>query len=181
MSWLFHRERSKRFELSDDARGTFCALDFETAANQRDSACSVAVVRVTDGLLVRRSSWLIRPPRNEFTNTRVHGLTWDDVAGAPDFAAVWPEMKLMFKGAAFIAAHNAAFDRSVLTATAATAGVKLPAIHWVCTVEVARRVWDFPKNDLATVSRKLRLRLDHHDALSDAEACARIVLAALEG
>lgn len=61
------------------------------------------------------------------------------------------------------AAHNAGFDQSVLRA---------------CTVKVARSAWNLRPTRLPDVARHLRLPLTHHDAASDAEVCARIVLAA---
>lgn len=52
--------------------------------------------------------------------------------------------------------------------------------HRLCTVRLARRVWSIRPTKLPDVFRRLGLELDHHGALSDAEACARIVLAAYE-
>ncbi len=60
------------------------------------------------------------------------------------------------------------------------AGLAPPALPFVCTVQLARRTWDFPNNRLDTVARYLDIPLVHHDPASDAEACARIVLAGWE-
>ena len=48
---------------------SFVALDFETADYERDSACSVALVRVEGRRIVRRQHFLIRPPRQTFVFT----------------------------------------------------------------------------------------------------------------
>jgi hypothetical protein len=58
--------------------------------------------------------------------------------------------------------------------------VSPPEIRYVCTVRLARRVWDIRPTSLSNVCTYLGLSLNHHDALSDAEACAGIVLAGLE-
>jgi DNA polymerase-3 subunit epsilon len=75
-------------------------------------------VRVEGGRVVRRERRLIRPPRRRFEFTRVHGITWDRVAGEPSFREAWPGLGEVLDGAAFPAAHNASFDRSVLEACA---------------------------------------------------------------
>ena len=46
---------------------------------------------------------------------------------------------------------------------------------------MARRAWNICPTKLSDVCRKLGIALNHHEALSDAMACARIVLAANEG
>lgn len=45
-------------------------------------------------------------------------------------------------------------------------------------MKLARRTWGLRPAKLPDVCRHLGIGLRHHDALSDAEACARIVLAA---
>ncbi|MBI4700191.1 MAG: 3'-5' exonuclease [Deltaproteobacteria bacterium] len=157
---------------------TFVAIDFETADRQPDSACALALVKAADGEIVARRSFLIRPPRRRFVFTEVHGIRWRDVEHAPTFGELWPEIAAFIDGAAFLAAHHAPFDRGVLTACCACAGVTAPSVPFRCTVKIARRVWGIFPTKLPNVCRRLGIELDHHDALSDADACARIVLAA---
>ena len=162
-------------ELSD---APFVAIDFETADYQRDSACSVALVRVEGGRIVGHAHRLIRPPRRDFVFTYLHGIAWRDVAGEPTFGAVWQDLLPLVEGASFLAAHNAPFDRGVLTRCCADAGLAPPVQPFVCTVRLAKRTWPLPKASLDVVCRHLGIPLRHHEALSDAEACARILLAA---
>lgn len=156
----------------------FVALDFETADHGPDSACAVGLVRVEAGQVVHREGLLIRPPRPRILFTGIHGISWKMVAGAPTFADVWPRLVPLLDGAAFIAAHNAPFDRRVLQACCAAAGLPVPALPFVCTVQVSRKRWGLKPNNLPSVCRRLGIGLIHHNAVSDAEACARIVLAA---
>jgi len=51
-------------------------------------------------------------------------------------------------------------------------------VGFVCTVRLARRVWNLHPARLPDVCRHLGIPLRHHDPLSDATACAKIVLAA---
>jgi DNA polymerase-3 subunit epsilon len=157
----------------------FVAIDFETADRPADSACAVALVRVEGLRIVERKTCLLRPPRRHFVFSYVHGITWDDVADAPTFAAAWPALGAMLDGAAFLAAHNASFDRRVLQTCCGAAGLAVPPQPFECTVRLARRVWGLNPAKLPDVCAYLGLPLRHHDPASDAEACARIVIAAL--
>lgn len=156
----------------------FVAIDFETSDHGRDSACAVALVRVERGRIVRRESHLIRPPRREFAFTHIHGITWAMVKSQPTFADLWPRLEPILDGVEFLAAHNASFDRSVLTTCCEGAGLRLPRLPFLCTMRLARLTWGIRPTRLPDVCGHLGLELKHHDALSDAEACARIVLAA---
>ena len=157
---------------------TFVAIDFETADYGRDSACALALVRVEAGVIVQRAFHYIRPPRQRMIFTYLHGISWEQVAGAPLFAQLWPQLQPLLAGAAFLAAHNASFDRAVLHACCAAAGLPLPAQAFQCTVRLARAAWQLRPARLPDVCRHLGIPLQHHMAASDAEACARIVLAA---
>jgi DNA polymerase-3 subunit epsilon len=154
----------------------FIAIDFETADYYPDSACAVAMVSVENGQILRRDYHLIRPPRREMVFTYIHGITWQDVADKPSFAELWPSLQPLLEDADFFVAHNAGFDRSVLHACCAAAGVDPPCLPFECTMKLARRRWNLRPTKLPDVCRYLDIELNHHYALSDAEACARIYL-----
>ena len=156
----------------------FVAIDFETADHGADSACSVGLVRVEGREIVARETVLIRPPRPRVMFTHVHGITWPMVKDAPVFRDVWLKALPLLEGAQYLAAHNAPFDRGVLRACCLAAGLPVPPLEFVCTVQIARRVWQMKPANLPAVCRRLGIGLIHHDAGSDAEACARIVIAA---
>ena len=156
----------------------FVAIDFETADSAPDSACAIGMVRVEEGSIVGQVTRLIRPPRPDILFTWLHGIAWHHVKDEPVFGDVWPELSPMLQGVDFIAAHNAPFDRGVLRACCAAAGLPAPTLPFQCTVQVARKVWGIRPTKLDNVCRHLGIPLRHHDAGSDAEACARILIAA---
>jgi DNA polymerase-3 subunit epsilon len=160
------------------APASFVAIDFETADHGRDSACAVALVRVVGAEIVERTRFLIRPPRQSFAFTYVHGITWAQVAKEPTFADLWPRIEAQLHGMDFVAAHNASFDRSVLRACCEQARLPMPEVRFECSMRLARAAWNLRPTRLPDVCRHLGISLRHHDALSDAEACAQIVLAA---
>ena len=155
------------------------AIDFETANPAADSACALCVIRVDREQITQRMTRLIRPPTSWFTFTYVHNLTWDHVANEPEFREVWPAMAPLLEGAAFVAAHNAPFDREVLAACCERTGHPMPTHDFLDTVKLARMAWNLRPTKLPDVCRHLSIPLNHHDASSDAEACARIVLAVI--
>lgn len=157
---------------------TFVAIDFETSDASRDCACAVGIVRVEDNQIVAREHRLIRPPRSYIRFTEIHGITWKMVVNEPVFRDVWPELAPLFDGAEAAYAHNASFDRGVLQACCNMSGHPMPTLPFYCTVVLARQVWNLRPTRLPDVCRHLGIKLQHHQALSDAEACARIVIAA---
>jgi DNA polymerase III subunit epsilon len=169
--------KSVTFATSEDAV-TFVAIDFETANHGPDSACAVGLVRVSGTTIVKRKYYLIRPTRPSFLFTPVHGITWEHVRRQPTFEVLWPRIRNLLLGANFIASHSVSFDRRVLESCCRAAKILPPEIPYICTMKLARRVWDIRPTSLSIVSRYLGLPINHHHALSDAEACARIVVAA---
>ena len=167
--------------------GPFTAIDFETADYGADSACALALVHVVGVEIVGRDLFMIRPPRlphpgnSRLVFTYIHGITRKDVCDKPSFADQWEDIAARLTRATFLAAHNASFDRGVLAACCAAAGVAPPGLHFHCTVQLARRTWrsrGLERANLPTVCEYLGIPLNHHDPASDAEACARIVIAA---
>lgn len=156
----------------------FIAIDFETANHNRDSACSIGLVRVRDGVIAEKVVHFIRPPTRQFFFTYIHGITWEQVADAPDFGALWPKIHFLFDDVDFVAAHNAGFDRGVLKACCERYDIAVPNLPFQCSMQWARRTWSLRPTKLSDVCRHLKIELNHHEALSDALACAQIMLAA---
>lgn len=158
----------------------FAAIDFETADYGRDSACSVSIVIVENGRIAKKSHFLIRPPRKNFVFSYLHGIAWKDVAKKPSFAELWPKISILLNKIEFISAHNAFFDRAVLSACCDMGGIISPDVRYLCTMRLARCLWGIYPTQLPDVCRHFGISLNHHNAESDATACAKIVLRALE-
>lgn len=165
-------------DCAPGSAGRFAAIDFETADQGRDSACALAVVLVEGTEVVREEHYFIKPPRQQMLFTWVHGITWQDVVNSPSFGEVWSRVAPLLEGAAFLAAHNAGFDRSVLYHCCHRAGVSRPTTRFQCTAKLARQAWGLSPATLPDVCRHLGIPLRHHEADSDARACAEIVIAA---
>lgn len=157
---------------------SFTAIDFETANYQRNSACQLGIVVVESGRIIHSQSWLIKPPSPLFNFTYLHGIDYSMVKSQPTFGELWCNVKPYIENR-ILAAHNAAFDISVLVATLNHYGLAIPEFKVLDSLAIARRVWpELPNHKLDTVARKICCDLRHHDALSDAIACAQIILQA---
>ncbi len=160
---------------------TYCAIDFETSCNAKASACAVGAARIRDGVVTETFYSLIKPPAGMeilpfFTS--IHGISNEDVKDAPTFAELWPRLKA-FLGSDTLVAHNAPFDMGVLGAALDYYDIADPVPFFVCTVTLSRRKWpSLPNHKLNTMCRYLNIELSHHEALSDAVACAKVFVEA---
>ena len=164
----------------------FAAIDFETATEQRASACAVAVTLVDGGQVTNTRRWLIRPPENDYSgfNIAIHGIRPEDTMHSPEFLEVWREV-LEVIGDRPLVAHNASFDLSVLRQSLDHEGAEWPTLDVFCTLLLSRRIWPgLPSYSLPPLARFLGVPIGrHHDPVEDAIACAEIarrVCAAVE-
>jgi len=156
----------------------FVAIDFETANNSRASACSVGLVTVADSQIISEEVFLIKPPSKQFLFTDIHGLTWDDVKNEPTFDELWPILDKIISSADYLVAHNAPFDKGVLNKCCEEYDIQSPDVPFMCTVRLARSQWGITPTKLNNVCDALDIPLNHHEALSDARASAKIVMIA---
>jgi DNA polymerase-3 subunit epsilon len=158
----------------------FTAIDFETATGKRSSACAVGIVTVENGDIVDRFYSLIRPPHNDYfgMNIAVHGIHPEDTVDAPTFCDLYPEIRARLRGSTLVA-HNEVFDRSVLRRTMEHYHLDYTdlalADRWECTMRIYKAKGFVPYRLNACCAR-LGIPLQHHEALSDAIACARLYL-----
>ncbi len=158
----------------------FVAIDFETANGSPASPCAVGLVRVSGGKITDSLRTLIQPPfpNDQFSefNIRVHGIQPADVVGAPTWAEALETM-LEFIGEDVLIAHNAEFDMGVLAKSAALISRDLPDLSFACSLRISRKTYNLESYRLNAVAYAVgHEEFDHHDALADADACARIII-----
>jgi len=154
----------------------FITFDFETANNQRDSACALGIAMVENFIITEQYYSLIRPATKYFCYTHVHGIKWDDVKYKPTFGELWSDIKKYFNNIDFAASHNIIFDRGVLNACCDYYGINKPDIKYECTLQQSRKRLDLKSKSLDSVSAHYGIQLEHHNALSDSLACANIMI-----
>ncbi|ATN34843.1 DNA polymerase III subunit epsilon [Rhizobium sp. ACO-34A] len=150
------------------------AIDFETANEERGSACSVGLAFIEDGKVVRVEERLIRPKSMRFSsfNIAIHGIRPEDVEDAGEFPEVMDEFADDFADAMMIA-HNAAFDFSVWRAALDAYRQPYPELSYVCSVKLSQRAWpELGSHRLNVLAAHLGLSFSHHNAAEDALVCA---------
>jgi len=158
----------------------FTAIDFETANGSPASPCAVGLVKVVEGKIIDTYSTLIQPPDPHYWfatgNINVHGITPEDVKDAPSWEEALDEM-VAFISEDDLIAHNAGFDMGVLKASALAIDAVLPNLRYGCSLIMARKTYNLESYKLNQVAYAIGIEeFDHHDALADSDACARIVI-----
>ena len=157
---------------------TFTAIDFETAIGHHP--CSVGIICVENGQITDQFVSLIQPPNNYYSpyTIAVHGITPKKTQNAPTFAEIYPEIAKRLKGRVVVA-HNESFDRNVLLKTMLLNHLNYQSLdiapQWECTLKIYRKKGVSPAK-LSDCCRLMNIQLKHHEALSDARACALLYL-----
>jgi DNA polymerase-3 subunit epsilon len=171
--------------------GPIVGVDVETACPEHGAVCAIGIAVVSAGTVVREKHWYIDPgTRFDPRFVGIHGITAAMVAGCPRLGDAWPEiLRFVSEGIeaaraprlldaslvpdppALHVAHNAQFDRLQIERAI---GAPLP-FRMACTVAMSRRAFpQLDRHNLKSVTAHLRIPLQHHDALSDARACAMV-------
>lgn len=161
----------------------YASIDIETTGldPRTDRICEIAIVRFSgDGHIVSEYSTLINPQR-KIGATEIHGLTDDDVAGAPTFAQVADEIARHLAGAVIVA-HNLEFEDRFMAAEFSRA--RYPAPRWpgICTMVTVRAQMDGRSYKLAPVYRTMtgEWPRGQHASLSDARSAAIVLYRLIE-
>jgi len=157
----------------------FITIDFETANNNNNSACSLGLVVVKDLQIIESKYYLIHPPVMSFNakNIEIHGILAKDVKDSPKFPDVWNEIKKYFYDNIVIA-HNAQFDMSVLKCLQLEYSLDMPDFKYMDSMYISNKACGSDiKKTLDARADALGVELkDHHNAFDDATACANIVI-----
>ncbi|MBB4063561.1 3'-5' exonuclease [Gellertiella hungarica] len=154
------------------------AIDFETASEERGSACSVGLAWVMDGVVTRVEERLIRPRSMRFSamSIAIHGIRPEHVEDAPEFPEVMDEFAEDIATLPMIA-HNAAFDFSVWRGALDQYRMAYPDVTYFCTLKMVQKVWPhLPSHRLNVVADHLRLAFRHHTAGEDAAVAAQAAI-----
>ena len=122
--------------MADWTSLTYVVVDVEGNGHQPPDLVELAAVPVVGGSIGETATWLVRPEQPiKYFATRIHGLTDQDVAGAPVFAVVEGDV-VSALDADVLVAHNAHVDVGVLRRK--LPGWKVPEVF--DTLKLARRL-----------------------------------------
>ena len=160
---------------------SFIAIDYETANSDRRSACSLGVSIVENCEVKETFQTFIKPPEefnyfDEF-NVMIHGIKKSDVKNSPNFAEVWSHLVALNSNNLPIVCHNSGFDIRLTQDLINHYEITIGEIEYFDTLTIAKKLWPHMINHkLSTLSSAFGIALDHHNAASDSEACARIAI-----
>ena len=162
----------------------FAVIDFESAGASRGRTDVPVQVAITlwspgEGLGESLCSFLSTDQKITWSSRRVHGISDQDLAGAPSLLSLWPEIR-RFLADRVVVAHGHGTEKRFLRA--------FPGHSfgpWIDTLSLARAAWpDLPSFALGALCEQFDLvpRLDEihpgrrwHDALYDASASALLL------
>ncbi|HLB17943.1 MAG TPA: 3'-5' exonuclease [Gaiellaceae bacterium] len=162
------------------AHAGYAVFDCETTGTTPglDEIVSLAVIRLdADGVETGTLARLVRPSRPiPAEATAVHGISDEDVAPAPRFAEIAPELLEFTAGAVFVA-HNARFDLAMLQHAFLAAGIEYRPAAVACTLDAFRLLEPLaPDHRLESICERRGISLVHaHDAPSDVSATTALL------
>ena len=158
----------------------FVVVDVETACSRVSSICQIGIVGFRDGVEIFEYETFV-DPLDDFSpfNTRIHGISWDHVAGKPTFAQIHTTVSGHLTQRITVA--HSYFDKGALAAACRVHDRPSIETTWLDSVRVAKRAWpDLSSHRLNVLSKYLGVRHKHHDALSDARAAGMVIVRAIE-
>lgn len=166
---------------------TFTAVDFETATTDR-FICQVGLVSVKDGIISERLSVLVQPPFNKYDKftMHVHNITPEDTQNALTFDKVWKDISHYFENSVVVA-HNSSFDEDALRKNLQYYFISDELINpFICTCQLYRHEANNIGETINAGLKDLCMAFhipytNHHDALFDAECCAKFYLNYVNG
>lgn len=163
---------------------SYCAVDIETTglSPKNDAIIEIAAVRVCGGQLAGSFSSLINPGVSISEEiTKINGITNSMVEDAPAIDDVLPKFLDFLSDSVFVA-HNSPFDLSFINEALMRRYYQKMVNPIICTLKLSKMIYpNFESHSLGSVTKKLKITMDnHHRALSDAEACAKILISLLK-
>lgn len=151
----------------------FVAIDFETMTAEQTSACAIGLVKVLGGTVHQAFYSLINPVPDDrdMLNTAVHGITPDMVANAPTYAQLFPLLKSFITDLPIVC-HNRGADINIMQRCMDHYGLAgIDTANNYCTFEMTGQ-------SLTACCKQYGIPMgEHHNALDDALACAKVFLA----
>ena len=159
----------------------FISIDVETANADMASICQIGAAHFVDGILAAEWGTYVDPEDYfDGINVSIHGIDEAVVEGAPTFSSVAPTLNKFLSN--HVVVSHTHFDRVALHRAATRHGTVPPSCTWLDSARVARRTWSkFASKGygLSNVCKAIGYEFNHHDALEDAKAAGRILLAAM--
>lgn len=199
-SFLIHEITSsiwqirKRYESEDDnlgnailkpsLNGNFAVIEVETANDRQSSICSLSVVIVRDGNIVKKYNRFVKPCPYCYDNEKleISGITETDFKDAPLFPDVWSRIQEDINGLPIVGYYTV-FAESCLMAAFRENDMEVPDLKFYDALKAARVLFDkeLSTKKLQTVAGATgsSVTKEKRDSLSIAEEIAAVALQVL--
>ena len=156
----------------------YIAFDVETPNSYNDRMSAIGITIIENDEIIETKYFLVNPETHfDDFNIQLTGITPEMVIDQPNFATLWLEIEPIMDSGLLIA-HNAPFDMSVLAKCLSAYQIEWhPYTYYACTCAMGRECYpELEHHKLNTLCEHLGFELDHHNAASDSEACAKLLL-----
>jgi DNA polymerase III epsilon subunit-like protein len=153
-------------------------FDVETPNLYNNRICAIGITVIENGEIIYSKYSLVNP-ECDFDNTciGIHGIHPKDVMDAPMFPAVWETIRDLFCSHLVAFHSGSCFDLRVLLKTLSAYDIEESLVYYIDTVTIARSmIKDTENHKLSTLCEKFCIDLEHHNAGSDSDACAKLLL-----
>lgn len=175
------RERAIAWARAAVADPDVVYLDTETTG--LDGAAEIVDIAVLagDGRVVLDT--LVRPARPiPFVASGIHGIRDADVATAPTWDMVFPELLRLISGRRVIV-YNASFDSRMVTQCCTGLAIDAPVLEWHCAMLAFAEFCAEPGHGsgfkwhrLDLAAKRFGIKPGGHRALADARVCRSVVV-----
>ncbi|MGL5821718.1 MAG: exonuclease domain-containing protein, partial [Sarcina sp.] len=157
------------------------AIDFETANEFHDKACSVGIALYKNDEITLCKEFLINPETHfNPNNIAIHEITPDMVKNADNFINVWNEISKFITDKTLVIAHNAQFDMTLLKKLIAIYKMEYKDFDYLCTQKLYKNNIPLSSYNLKSVASYLSEDFKHHKALDDSLICLKAFLKILK-
>lgn len=160
----------------------FVVIDLETANADMSSICQVGIACFKDSKIIQEWKSYIDPEDYfDGMNISIHGIDESTVKNSPILPEIAKKIHELLENQ--ISVSHTHFDRVSLTQAFDKYDIIPPKCTWLDSARVARRTWEqfaWKGYGLHNLCSHIGYEFQHHDALEDAKAAGKVLLAAIE-
>lgn len=156
----------------------FIAFDVETANKQYHSICQIGFAFVENNVITKTWGMYINPETTVFTNTEIHGITYEKVRKALIFPQVVSYIAPFIENQTLV--HHTSFDEVAIMQNSERYGINFPHVRF-CDSSLYVRDIDsaVSRSGFGLIPLCTRYNIEtngHHDAINDAVMLAKLVI-----
>ncbi len=162
---------------------TFVVFDLETTglnsspvSGNMDRIIEIGAYKIVDGQICESFSTFINPQRKLSDEIiKLTGITEEMVSGAPTYEEVMPDFYKFCSGSILVGHNIVGFDYKFVEYYCARLGYILDR-NMIDTIPLSQELLFLPNYKLNTVAEKFNITFNHHRAIDDALATAKIFI-----